>query len=245
LEAREVVLRLNGVELSAVGAGSLESVMFLPSGSIPLKDRDSKTVQGTFTWMIMLWSALASKAVQGKKEEILLLLHTMALPLNEGRVHVLEFANYVDLATGKTYFTHLYARVGKLVPQAGIVPGSAQDAEITRLILLLRAGMSVGTEGALSLTALWTAVREEGQKLSRRVTQLIEEEKAERGKDELDMARAIGRMIEEVAKFVSGDDRKGGLGGCQGSREWEEMIELWVGLCRAVSHDHSCILRSR
>lgn len=215
-------------------SGELGDVVFLPRGIQNLQELEPRTRMGIFSWMSMLWLSFTNKALHGATEqETRLVLRTFSAfkaKSESSRIHPLEFARSLDLDVTRNYLMMLYSRIGKLLGSASGISGTSLDAEVTHLLLLICAGLA-SPDGKVSMPSLWSQVRREAERLARQAVSSVDDSEGAAS----DMARRISTIIDEVIQFVTNDARKGSLGEWQKSKEWEGLMDLWIGLFRTVS----------
>jgi hypothetical protein len=239
VETRPLVMVLLGHESEKEESRrELDDVVFLPSKSIDLDSLDSRTRMAIFSWLSMLWLAITNKALHGaSEEEMRLVLETFSqFKTRSGAscLHPLDLTRGLELDICKNYLMMLYSRIGKLLALASGIAGTGLDADTTHLLLLVCAG-SASPQGKVTIPSVWAQVRRESERLARQALSSPGSNSVNREDVEMVMGRRIAAMIGDVIQFVVTDGRKGKLSDWQAGKEWEGLMDLWVGLCRAVS----------
>ena len=224
-------------------ANSLESsdepgdIVFLPRGSRNLEDLDPRAGMAVFSWQSMLWLSFTNKALHGtSEEETRLVLQTFSAfkgKTASSGISPLDMTRSLDMDVTRNYLMMLYSRIGKLLASTPCVAGTGLDADTSHLLLLVCAG-TASPNGKVSLPSLWAQIRREAERLARQAITTTENEATDRGDVELTMARKICAVIDDVIRFVVEDERKGDKSQWQAGKEWEGLMDLWIGLYRAV-----------
>jgi hypothetical protein len=186
----------------------------------------------------MLWLAFVTKALHSDKEAeraaVLRIISTFELAHSRSRLQPLDLSRNLELEVCKNYLILLYTRIGKLLTSTSLILRIKSDFDVTHYLLLLYAANAT-PQGKIAMPGLWAQIGRESERLVRQAGAVAEDTTDDKGDAEVTIGKRIVAMIGHLVEVVLRDESKGNLGDWQMTKEWEHLMDMWLGLYRAVS----------
>jgi hypothetical protein len=213
----------------------LQEVFYLPRPDEPIESFETKERLAVFSWLSMLWLAFVNKAnssdKQNERTAVLEGIAASSSPAVATRLQALDISRCLEGQATKSYLLLLYTRIGKLLSGTILASGSSTDGDVTEHLLLLLAA-TASQAGRVTFASLWSQTRREGERLAKKADRMGTEENHRLN---LENGASVVGMIEHVVQTALERNGSDLLNEWRSNKEWQGLMEFWLGLYRAVS----------